>query len=312
MLVHRSILTGVVAVLFGVASVFSANTAQADEYIGGWQKDYPVVSYGVISVETAVDTLKSQKKFVDYASKELGVQFKLFTAAEYAGIVNGLAAGQVHVGWLGASSYASTYMDCQCVEPIAGAQNLQGGMGYNSVLIVKSESPYKKYEDLKGKTVARNDPHSTSGYLIPTVAWAEKHGAIDKYFKSPLSGGHQQTIVGVLNGTFDGGFTWTTLGDGFGAIRKMIDKGLLDRKAIRVIWTSALVPTPPVTILKKLPENMKADLVKLFLRLEENDPEMAEAVAQGKSLGMQRVYHEDYVAVIKAKEWVKANRKKKK
>lgn len=312
MLVHRSILTGVVAVLFGVASVFSANTAQADEYIGGWQKDYPVVSYGVISVETAVDTLKSQQKFVDYASKELGTKFKLFTAAEYAGIVNGLAAGQVHVGWLGASSYASTYMDCQCVEPIAGAQNLQGGMGYNSVLIVKSESPYKKYEDLKGKTVARNDPHSTSGYLIPTVAWAEKHGAIDKYFKSPLSGGHQQTIVGVLNGTFDGGFTWTTLGDGFGAIRKMIDKGLLDRKAIRVIWTSALVPTPPVTILKKLPENMKADLVKLFLRLEENDPEMAEAVAQGKSLGMQRVYHEDYVAVIKAKEWVKANRKKKK
>ena len=312
MLVRRSILTGVVAVLFGVASVFSTNTAQADEYIGGWQKDYPVVSYGVISVETAVDTLKSQQKFVDYASKELGVKFKLFTAAEYAGIVNGLAAGQVHVGWLGASSYASTYMDCQCVEPIAGAQNLQGGMGYNSVLIVKSESPYKKYEDLKGKTVARNDPHSTSGYLIPTVAWAEKHGAIDKYFKSPLSGGHQQTIVGVLNGTFDGGFTWTTLGDGFGAIRKMIDKGLLDRKAIRVIWTSALVPTPPVTILKKLPENMKADLVKLFLRLEENDPEMAEAVAQGKSLGMQRVYHEDYVAVIKAKEWVKANRKKKK
>ena len=312
MLVHRSILTGVVAVLFGVASVFSANTAQADEYIGGWQKDYPVVSYGVISVETAVDTLKSQQKFVDYASKELGVKFKLFTAAEYAGIVNGLAAGQVQVGWLGASSYASTYMDCQCVEPIAGAQNLQGGMGYNSVLIVKSESPYKKYEDLKGKTVARNDPHSTSGYLIPTVAWAEKHGAIDKYFKSPLSGGHQQTIVGVLNGTFDGGFTWTTLGDGFGAIRKMIDKGLLDRKAIRVIWTSKLVPTPPVPILKKLPENMKADLVKLFLRLEENDPEMAEAVAQGKSLGMQRVYHEDYVAVIKAKEWVKANRKKKK
>ncbi|MCS5605262.1 MAG: phosphate/phosphite/phosphonate ABC transporter substrate-binding protein, partial [Alphaproteobacteria bacterium] len=272
MLVHRSILTGVVAVLFGVASVFSANTAQADEYIGGWQKDYPVVSYGVISVETAVDTLKSQKKFVDYASKELGVQFKLFTAAEYAGIVNGLAAGQVHVGWLGASSYASTYMDCQCVEPIAGAQNLQGGMGYNSVLIVKSGSPYKKYEDLKGKTVARNDPHSTSGFLIPTVAWAEKHGSIDKYFKSPLSGGHQQTIVGVLNGTFDGGFTWTTLGDGFGAIRKMIDKGLLKRDQIRVIWTSALVPTPPVVILKKLPVNMKADLVKLFLRLEENDP----------------------------------------
>jgi len=220
--------------------------------------------------------------------------------------------GSLIVGWLGASSYASTYMDCKCVEPIAGAQNLQGGMGYNSVLIVKAGSPYKKYEDLKGKTVARNDPHSTSGYLIPTVAWAKRGTPIDKYFNSPLSGGHVQTVMGVLKGVYDAGFTWTTLGDGFGNIRKMIDKGLLKRDQIRVIWTSALVPTPPVTILKSLPLAMKADLTKLFLRLEENDPKMAEAVAQGKSLGMQRVYHEDYLAVIEAKMWVKAQRKKKK
>ena len=310
MLNRRKVLTAVVSVPLGIALSVCAGSAAADTYIGGWQKDYPVVSYGVISVETAVDTIKSQKKFVEYASKELGTKFKLFTAAEYAGIVNGLAAGQVHVGWLGASSYASTYMDCECVEPIAGAQNLQGGMGYNSVLIVKAGSPYKEFADLKGKTVARNDPHSTSGFLIPTVSWYEMGTPVDKYFTSPMSGGHQQTIVGVLNGTYDGGFTWTTLGDGFGAIRKMMDKGLLNRDDIRVIWTSALIPTPPIVIQKNLPLAMKADLVKLFLRLEERDPELAEAVAQGRTLGIQRVYHEDYEAVIGAKMWVKEQRKK--
>ena len=114
----------------------------------------------------------------------------------------------------------------------------------------------------------------------------------------------------MLNGTYDGGFTWTTLNDGFGAIRKMMDKGLLNRDDIRVIWTSPLIPTPPVVILKSLPVAMKTDLVKLFLRLEENDPELAEAVAQGKTLGLQRVYHEDYQAVIDAKMWVKEQRKK--
>jgi len=311
MQVKRTILTGL---LVGAMAAFSAGSVKAAEkgnYIGGWQKDYPVVSYGVISVETATDTIKSQKAFVAYASKELGVKFKLFTAAEYSGIMNGLAADQVHVGWLGPSSYAGTYMDCQCVEAIAGAQNLQGGMGYNSVLIVKADSPYKTAEDLKGKTVARNDPHSTSGYTIPTVAWADKGTPIEKYYSSPLSGGHQQTIVGVLNGTFDGGFTWTTLGDGFGAIRKMMDKGLLDRKAIRVVWTSKLIPTPPIVVLKSLPLAMKADLIKLFLRLDETNPKMAEAVAQGKTLGLQRVYHEDYLPIIEAKEWLKKNRKKK-
>jgi phosphonate transport system substrate-binding protein len=308
MLLRHSLLNAVVAGLFGAAAL----SASADDYIGGWQKDFPVVNYGVISIETATDNLKSQKKFVDYASKELGVQFKLFTAAEYSGIMNGLVAGQVQVGWLGASSYASVWQNCKCVEPIAGAQDVSGGMGYNSVMIVKTDSPYQKYEDLKGKTVARNDANSTSGFTIPTYSWAQMGTPIDEYFNSPLSGGHQQTVTGVLNGTFDAGFTWTTVNDGFGALRKMIDKGMLKRKDIRVIWTSPLIPTPPVVIMSSLPQAMKTDLIKLFLRLEENDPKVAEAVAQGKTLGMQRVYHEDYVTVMEAKKWLKANRKKKK
>ena len=312
MLLRRSLLKTATAVLFGAAAALSINTASADDYIGGWQKDFPVVNYGVISVETATDNLKSQKKFVDYASKELGVEFKLFTAAEYSGIMNGLVAGQVQVGWLGASSYASVWQNCKCVEPIAGAQDVAGGMGYNSVMIVKADSPYQKFEDLKGKTVARNDANSTSGFTIPTYSWAQMGTPIDSYFNSPLSGGHQQTVTGVLNGTFDAGFTWTTVNDGFGALRKMTDKGMLKRKDIRVIWTSPLIPTPPVVIMSSLPQAMKTDLIKLFLRLEENDPAVAEAVAQGKTLGMQRVYHEDYVTVMEAKKWLKANRKKKK
>jgi phosphonate transport system substrate-binding protein len=310
MLNRQSVLSAILAVPLGVFLALAAGPAAADTYIGGWQKDYPEISYGVISVETAVDTIKSQKAFVEYASKELGVKWKLFTAAEYAGIVNGLAAGQVHVGWLGASSFASTYMDCKCVEPIAGAMDPYGAMGYNSVLIVKSDSPYQKFEDLKGKTVARNDPESTSGYLIPTVAWYKMGTPVDKYFNSPLSGGHQQTIVGVLNGTYAGGFTWTTRNDGFGAIRKMVDKGLLKRDQIRVIWTSKLIPTPPVVIRSDLPLAMKFDLVKLFIRLQEREPKLAEAVAQGHTLGMKRVYLEDYEAIIEAKMWVKEQRKK--
>jgi phosphonate transport system substrate-binding protein len=310
MLLRRNILKAFAVALFG-ASTLAVSAASADDYIGGWQKDFPVVNYGVISVETATDNLKSQKKFVDYASKELGVEFKLFTAAEYSGIMNGLVAGQVQVGWLGASSYASVWQNCKCVEPIAGAQDVAGGMGYNSVMIVKADSPYQKYEDLKGKTVARNDANSTSGFTIPTYSWAQMGTPIDDYFNSPLSGGHQQTVTGVLNGTFDAGFTWTTVNDGFGALRKMIDKGMLKRKDIRVIWTSPLIPTPPVVIMSSLPQAMKTDLIKLFLRLEENDPKVAEAVAQGKTLGMQRVYHEDYVTVMEAKKWLKANRKKK-
>ena len=65
-----------------------------------------------------------------------------------------------------------------------------------------------------------------------------------------------------------------------------------------------------MVILSSLPLAMKADLVKLFLRLDENNPVLAEAVAQGKTLGLQRVYHEDYEAILEAKQWAKEQRKK--
>ena len=101
------------------------------------------------------------------------------------------------------------------------------------------------------------------------------------------------------------------MGDGFGAIRKMIDKKLLKRDQIRVIWTSPLIATPPVVIRKDLPLAMKADLEKMFVRLITRDKKLAEAVGQGKNLGLKRVYHEDYIPIINAKQWLKDNRKKK-
>lgn len=305
MLTRRLFVSVPLAALVAVLTL-SALTAKADD----WRKKFPTIKYGIISVETQVDTMKNQDVFLKEAKKELGVPVELFTATEYAGIVNALATGQIQLGWLGASSYATTWLDCKCVEPLVGAQDVKGAMGYNSVLIVKADSPYKSYEDLKGKTVARNDPHSTSGFTVPTVEFAEMGKPIDKYFNSPLSGGHQQTIVGVLNGTYDGGFTWTTPGDGFGAIRKMIDKGVLKRDQIRVIWTSPMIPTPPVVIRSDLPPQMKADLEKMFVRLVRVNEAAADAVAQGKTLGLQRVYHEDYVPIIKAKQWLKQQRKK--
>ena len=308
---RRTILSGFVGLCAGAAVSLSAWSTQAGEYIGGWQSKYPTIKWGVISVETSVDTLKNQNEFAAYMGKELGVKVEVFTASEYAGIINALAGGQIQMGWLSASSYSSTWSDCKCVEPLVGAQDVQGGMGYNSVLIVKSGSPYKKFEDLKGKVVARNDPNSTSGFLIPTLNFLEMGKPVDKYFKSPLSGGHQQSIVGVLNGTYDGSFVWTSKNDGFGAIRKMVDKGLLKRDDIRVVWTSSLIPTPPVVIRSELPTAMKLDIEKFLIRLISKRPDLAEVVAQGKTLGLKRVYHEDYLPIVKAKALLKKMRKKK-
>jgi phosphonate transport system substrate-binding protein len=186
------------------------------------------------------------------------------------------------------------------VEPLVAAAAVDGSMGYNAVVVVRADSPYKTIDDLKGKVVARTDPLSGSGYLIPTAAFRAMGKPVDEYYKSPLSGGHVQSVLGVLKGTYDAAFTWTSKGDGFGNIRQMMNQGLLKREDIRIIWTSDPLPSPPVVIRKDVPADMRADMLKLFTELHKTDMALAESVAQGKTTGIMAVSHKDYTLMCQA------------
>ena len=75
----------------GLASaVLAAVPASADEYLGGWQKKFPVVKYGVIPVETQGQTTKSMDTFLHHAEKETGAKWELYTATDYSGVMNAL------------------------------------------------------------------------------------------------------------------------------------------------------------------------------------------------------------------------------
>ncbi len=296
-----------------VAALLVAGPAAADEYIGGWQKKHAVVKYGVIPVETQSQTMKSMDNFIAHAQKETGAKWELYTATDYSGVMNALIAKQIDLAWLSGFSYCQTYSDSNGgVEPLVAAQEPDGSMGYIGVIVVKTDSPYKTYEDLKGKVVARTDPLSGSGYLIPTAAFRAMGKPVDEYFKSPLSGGHPQGVLGVLKGTYDGAFTWTSKNDNIGNLRQMMNKGLLKREQIRVIWESPPLPSPPVVIRKDLPLEMRVDLLKLFVRLKDHDMKVAESVAQGKTNGLVRVHHEDYKLMCDAAKMEREARKQKK
>ena len=277
-----------------------------------WQKKYPVVKYGVIPVETQTGTTKTMDAFLKHAEKTTGVKWELYQATDYSGVMNALIAGQINLAWLSGFSYCQTAADSMGgVEPLVAASTTDGQMGYNAVVVVRSDSPYKTMDDLKGKVVARTDPLSGSGYLIPTAAFRAMGKPLDEYYKSPLSGGHVQSVLGVLKGTYDAAFTWTTKGDGFGNIRQMMNQGLLKREDIRIIWTSDPLPSPPVVIRKDVPADMRADMLKLFTGLHKVEMSLAEAVAQGKTAGIVAVSHKDYSLMCQAAADEREARRKK-
>ena len=269
---------------------------------------------GLLGGENAQDRVNSYQCLADYAAEELGVEVKIFTPADYAGVIQGLLGGTLDMSWLGASSYAATYLqDPEAVEPVLVKVNMDGSIGYHSIGFARADSGITSLDDMEGQVFGFGDPNSTSGYLIPSIEIPQYKEGITmesgEYFgEVKFTGGHEQTIVAVNNGDIDGGVTWAdgqgNWEDGYnsGAMRKAVDSGLVDMNDLVQIWKSAVIPEGPIVLRKDLPEDVKAKMTALVDGLFERDRDCAYGVAAGETLGFQPVTHDTYISVIEARK----------
>lgn len=268
---------------------------------------------GVLGGENAQDRANDNECLRAYTEEALGVPTKVFTPADYNGVIQGLLGGTIDMAWLGASGYAKTYLsDPEAVEPVLVKVNLDGGYGYYSIGFARKDSGVASLEDMKGKTFGFGDPNSTSGYLIPSIEIPTKTNATmdsgDYFGEVKFTGGHEQTIVAVNNGDVDGGVTWADgLGnweDGFnsGALRKAVDAGVVDMNDLVEIWRSKPIPEGPVVLRKALPTDVKAKMTTLMDNLSETDRDCFYGVAKGEAKSFDPITHDAYLSIIEARK----------
>jgi phosphonate transport system substrate-binding protein len=248
------------------------------------------------------------------AEELLGVPVKLFTPADYDGVIQGLLGGTLDMAWLGASAYAKTYLtDPDAVEPVMVKTNMDKSYGYYSVGFARKDSGISSLDDMEGKVFGFGDPNSTSGYLIPSIEIPTEGEEItmesgDYFGEVKFTGGHEQTIVAVANGDIDAGVTWADgMGaweDGYnsGALRKAADAGLVDMNQIVQIWQSKPIPEGPIVLRKALPERVKLDITTLTASLPYMDADCAYNFMAGEALGFQPINHDAYLSIIEARK----------
>ena len=268
---------------------------------------------GVLGGENAQDRLANNQCLADYISEALGgVEVNIFTPADYNGVIQGLLGGTLDMAWLGASSYAATYLqDPEAVTPVLVKTNLDGSFSYHSIGFARADSGIASLEDMQGRTFGFGDPNSTSGYRIPSVEIPEATGATmesgDYFGEVVFTGGHEQTIVAVSNGDVDGGVTWADgLGDwedGYnsGALRRASDAGIVDMNDLVEIWRSAPIPEGPVVVRTALPEDVKATVTELVQNLHETDQDCAYGVAAGETAGFAPITHAAYETIVEVR-----------
>lgn len=299
-----------------LAMALAATTALST---GAIAQDITEFRIGILGGENAQDRMNNYECMVNYTTEALGVETKLFAPADYNGVIQGLLGGTIDMAWLGASSYAATYLqDSEAVEPVLIKVNLDGSVGYHSIGFARVDSGITSLDDMAGKAFGFGDPNSTSGYLIPSIEIPQYKDGItmesgDYFGEVKFTGGHEQTIVAVNNGDIDGGVTWAdgqgNWEDGYnsGALRRAVDAGLVDMNDLVQIWQSNVIPEGPVVLRSALPEDVKVKMTTLVDELFENDPDCAYGVAAGDTLGFQPVTHEMYESIVAARQSVIGN-----
>lgn len=277
-------------------------------------QDVTVLRIGLDGSENASDQVKRTECLVEPLKAATGVsEVQIFPAPDYNGVIQGLLGHTIDIAIMGASSYAAIYLqDPDAVEPILTTKQADGSLGYHSIMVARADSGIKTLADAKGKKLGFADPDSTSGYLVPNVALPEAIGApiADYFSETGFGGGHENLVLGVLDGTWDVG---TTFGSGVGDwaegyssgnLHIMVEKGLLDTDDLVEVWRSPIIPNGPLMVSKTLPADMQAKIKDFFVGLPKADFDCFDSFTAGGYVDFAPADQSFYQTIIDARKSV--------
>jgi phosphonate transport system substrate-binding protein len=148
--------------------------------------------------------------------------------------------------------------------PVPGGRRYQGRTIYFSDVVVKSESSFQSFADLRGSVWAYNEPRSHSGYNVVRAHLSSLFEGSRFFGKLVESGAHTTSLQMIMDGHVDGA-----------AIDSLVLEWVLShhpdfRERIRVIETFGPSPIPPWVISRRVREVDRERLRKLLLCMDED------------------------------------------
>ena len=298
-------------IIVRLALVAFALTPSLAAYAQDWKQQVKELRIGLLGGENTSTHLARYDGFQHLLQEKFGVPITLYPAADYAGVMQAMAAGQLDLAEFGPSSFAGAWLDCKCIDPIVVPQEKDGSIFYISVMITRKDSGITSLEQMKGHSLAWADPNSTSGYLIPSASL--KAAGIDltdgAYFShTGFAGGHEQGIIAVLHKQYDACVTWTSgqgdIDEGYsrGALRGMVDHGMLKMSDVAIIWKSGKIPNGPWAMRSALPAGLKTAFTEFMLDLPKSHKDIYAQVEQGSGVGYQPATIDLYQDIIALRE----------
>jgi phosphonate transport system substrate-binding protein len=197
----------------------------------------------------------------DLLHEKTDLYFDTMVATEYAGVIEALRSDPpaAHMASLATFAYVmAADMDVAEAELVSVRF---GNPFYNGQIIARTDSDVKELTDLKGKTFARPDPLSTSGWIIPMITLKAAGVDTDRDIKVVDAGSHDAVVAAVYNGEVDGGASYVDA-------RTRIEKDYPDvMEKVAVIEVSVNIPNDGVQFHPSVSEEMRGQIVDALLEI---------------------------------------------
>lgn len=242
------------ALAAGIALSVSAVLAQAAD----------VLKVSAIPDEAPTELLRKFKPLGAYLEQELGMKVEFVPVADYAAVVEALAADRIDMAWLGGFTFVQARLKTGNAVPLVQREQ---DAEFTSKFIT-SDPAVKSLQDLKGKTFAFGSVSSTSGSLMPRYFMLQDGIKPEDFFsRVAYSGAHDATAAWVQAGKADAGVLNASVW------QKLVDGGKVDTDKVKVFATTPTYYDYNWTVRGNLDADLQAKIKAAFLALDPAKPE---------------------------------------
>jgi phosphonate transport system substrate-binding protein len=199
---------------------------------------------------------------MDYLTEHTSYRFELKLSRDYTEAVKLMRTGVTPIASLGDVTFIEAF-HAFAATPILRPLNKDGKPYYRSIIIVAENSSIQSLDDLRGKSFAFGDSHSTSGNLIPRN-YLFRHGiTLFDFERYDNLDSHDAVVKAVLKGKFDAG-----------AVKDVLARHYQSH-GLRFLASSDPIPSVPIVVRPDAPEQLIREVKQALLAIDATDPAMA-------------------------------------
>lgn len=233
--------------------------------------DPPIVRVGVLPDQDPEVVRKRYQPLLDHIDRTARVRTELSIPDDYEDLLTRYGEGEYDLVWFGGLTFLQADADGDARPLVMRDVDLE----FTSDFVVRTSSPGETIEDFAGGVLAFGPYLSTSGHLMPRYFIQQSGTTPEALFGDVLhSGGHDETVGLVLDGTADIGAVNSSV------VGLMFGEGELLPDDVRVLTTTFPFRNYTWATPAALDEGLRVRLQDAFLVLDVFDPEDREILKE--------------------------------